>query len=302
MVKIFKDRITMFSKKTPYMLSIPNPCHENWAGMTSVEKGRFCAACNTVVKDFADLTDAEIIDELKQSNGKLCGRFSETQLNRELEAKRFLLSIPRPGGWGRIAASVLLFHAFINQVSAQQKSAPVAQHITSSKTAFKANADTTNIIIKGKVLDYHSQLPLKKLEVEIKGTQFSCVTDKYGRFKFQLPDYFKEKAEVVIIPAASAYEFLDTTASIIPEVKVAVDSFPLKCTVNLYRYPLETISVTELATSVRYYSKGLIVSPVDLNVDPARPVGTVSIEPTPARKESSLQKFLNFFRKKKSKT
>ena len=290
----------MFSKKPPYVITIPKPCNENWHGMTLLEKGRFCNACSTVVKDFTGLSDAEIISELQGANGKLCGRFSDTQLNRELEGARFVLPNPRTNRLGRIAASFLLIHSFVNQVSAQQKSIPVAQHISNKQagTNVKATPDTTNIVIKGKILDYHNNQPLKKLEVEIKGTRFKCVTDIYGRFKFQLPDSFAMR-DVIITTAASAADFLDTTASFIPEVKVAIDSLPLRKSVNLWRYPMEAIpaNITIMASGRVY--KGLVVAqPRDLLI--VEPLTALPSPSMPLKKESPIQKFRNLFKRKKN--
>ncbi len=289
----------MFSKKPPYLINIPQPCHENWQGMAAADKGRFCQACSTVVKDFTGLSDAEIISELRRANGKLCGRFLETQLNRELKAKSFVLTIPRPGLLSRIAASALLFNFFVNQVSAHQKSTPAAQHISANGTTAKGNSDTTHIIIKGKLLNYHNNLPLKNLEVEIKGTGYKCVTDIYGRFKFQLPDNFKA-TEVVVTPAASAVEFLDTSASFIPDEKVMVDTFPFKRSVNLYRYPLEAIPVSIYITSSSRLYKGQVVVAQPVDVAIVDPLTALPSPVMPGKKEGTLQRLRNFLRRKKN--
>ena len=67
-----------------YNINIPQPCHEDWNNMLPEHKGRHCEACKTVVTDFTTMTDAEIINHLKATASKTCGRFLETQLNREL--------------------------------------------------------------------------------------------------------------------------------------------------------------------------------------------------------------------------
>ena len=65
-------------------ITIPKPCHENWDLMTPTEKGRFCAICTKVVRDFTECSDEEIISEITSTEQKICGNFKENQLNRNL--------------------------------------------------------------------------------------------------------------------------------------------------------------------------------------------------------------------------
>jgi len=67
-------------------ITIPKPCYENWDLMTPTEKGRFCAVCSKVVRDFTECNYDEIYEELS-TNEKICGRFRGNQLNQNL---RFL--------------------------------------------------------------------------------------------------------------------------------------------------------------------------------------------------------------------
>lgn len=64
-------------------VTIPKPCHENWAAMTLEEKGRFCQVCSKSVRDFTKSSDQEIIDDLSQ-NSNICANFRVDQLDRNL--------------------------------------------------------------------------------------------------------------------------------------------------------------------------------------------------------------------------
>ena len=71
-------------KAKSFEIKIPEPCHEDWAAMTKVERGNFCLSCKKVVVDFTKKTDKEIGLFFQQSNGQLCGRFRAKQVNRPI--------------------------------------------------------------------------------------------------------------------------------------------------------------------------------------------------------------------------
>lgn len=64
-------------------VTIPKPCHENWASMTPEEKGRFCQVCSKSVRDFTNSSDLEIMNDLSQ-NPNICANFQVDQLDRNL--------------------------------------------------------------------------------------------------------------------------------------------------------------------------------------------------------------------------
>ncbi|MGZ3866971.1 MAG: hypothetical protein ACXVC6_12910 [Bacteroidia bacterium] len=63
-------------------ISINEPCHENWDGMTPNDKGAFCHRCEKDVVDFSRMGISQIKNFFSkpQDNGKVCGRFKESQL------------------------------------------------------------------------------------------------------------------------------------------------------------------------------------------------------------------------------
>jgi len=73
-------------KKSP-IISIPQPCKENWDQMPIKGQGRDCSKCEKNIRDFTKMSDNELI-ALIRSNKSLCGRFSPEQLNRHLVADR----------------------------------------------------------------------------------------------------------------------------------------------------------------------------------------------------------------------
>jgi len=70
-------------------LTIAEPCHENWDGMTPVEKGKFCGSCQKQVVDFSDMSDRQVAEFFKKpSTGSVCGRFMTDQLDRPIGIPR----------------------------------------------------------------------------------------------------------------------------------------------------------------------------------------------------------------------
>lgn len=67
-------------KHKPLPLTMPKPCQENWEDMTPEEKGRQCLKCQTKVWDFTESSPEEIQAFFKTSKGKICGRFTENQI------------------------------------------------------------------------------------------------------------------------------------------------------------------------------------------------------------------------------
>ena len=71
-------------RKKTFQITIPEPCDQKWEDMTPESKGRFCGQCTKTIVDFSQKSDRQIALALKESNGQLCGRFSDDQLNRDI--------------------------------------------------------------------------------------------------------------------------------------------------------------------------------------------------------------------------
>jgi hypothetical protein len=67
-----------------FMITIPQPCGENWAAMSPVERGRFCGSCQKQVIDFSAMTDSQLAAFFKKPAASVCGRFYAGQLGRDM--------------------------------------------------------------------------------------------------------------------------------------------------------------------------------------------------------------------------
>ncbi len=99
-------------KPLNYIISIPEPCHEDWNSMTPDANGKFCNSCSKSVIDFTNKTDAEIHTMLmERKNEKVCGHFKKTQVNRPLALNIPFHTLPRNLSPAR-AFAVALFIVF----------------------------------------------------------------------------------------------------------------------------------------------------------------------------------------------
>lgn len=88
-------------KQKPLILSISKPCDENWAEMTSAEKGRFCSHCQKTVIDISGLDDKALFQFLAGQKENICLRALTSQTNRPLTEP-----VSRPNKFAYAAATL----------------------------------------------------------------------------------------------------------------------------------------------------------------------------------------------------
>jgi len=64
------------------MLSIPNPCSEDFITMTPTERGAFCGKCQIDTIDFKGMSNAQIKETLiREKDNHICGEFFDIQID-----------------------------------------------------------------------------------------------------------------------------------------------------------------------------------------------------------------------------
>jgi hypothetical protein len=139
----------------PIQISIPQPCHEDWQKMTAAEQGKFCGACQKTVVDFSTMSDGEIVRLFEQKKGKLCGRFTTTQLERPIEPTKIYKT-----NWFKWVMQLIVPMVVFTKSSFGQKkgtkqpvtNAETNMHITMGKPAMRVvKNDTTNMTFEEKI-------------------------------------------------------------------------------------------------------------------------------------------------------
>ncbi len=157
---------------------IPEPCHENWEAMTPEEKGRFCGSCKKTVFDFTKATDKEIIQHLNLEKNT-CGRFLNTQLNRDLITQN-----KKSSYWSVIFTSVISFIGIGTQNAISQTKQDTIQ--TDDKTV-SVNDTIINPNLPHKIKGVISDAlgPLGGANVVIQGTTNGTTANFDGDFEIE---------------------------------------------------------------------------------------------------------------------
>ena len=183
-----------------FKLQIPNPCSEEWNKMKTIPNGKHCESCQKDLIDFRTMNNRDIFD-MVHSNAKICGLFSEKQLQTEFQH-------PKEHSFSKVGlvVSFVSLLAFINPVKAQL---PLTQNqiepnviLEQYSDISKANSDVKNdtLAIKGKVIDVNTFEPLPFAKVRVKGNrQYWVSTDFDGNFILSIPKVRFESAVVITV-------------------------------------------------------------------------------------------------------
>jgi len=190
-------------------LNIPEPCHENWQQMTPREQGRFCGSCQKTVVDFSMMSDQEVLNYFLKADHKVCGRFAEDQLDKELliteKKKRF--------SWAYVW-NVLLATFLLTETNAQVKGKVKKPVRTITRTAPRMVGEVVPnmvldpveevipVTIKGKVIDSKNNQPVIGASIRIRNTSGGTKADTLGNFQLHI----EKKDSLVLEFSAIGYE------------------------------------------------------------------------------------------------
>jgi len=186
----------MSKQKKALTLTVPEPCGENFNTMTPVKGGKFCGSCEKTIVDFRTMSDGQILNFYKHSNGKICGVFDEVQLNR---AMPFPMAIKPNRNWKAVAALAAGL-MFSGGISGQNTSAKIGkteiieQHIINEEVVAD-KAEQPDHVLKGRILD--GEEGLIAANILIKGTSIGTSTDIDGNFELIIPNDLTD-LEVVV--------------------------------------------------------------------------------------------------------
>ena len=173
-------------RKKSITISLPKPCNEDWNSMSISERGKFCGNCQKEVIDFTKMTDDELLKFISFSQNRFCGKFSKSQLNREIIVKSKAHSL----NYKRIAASFIALLSFkfsVSQSNPKPKAETTISPISSIEKMNKENIQHKEHIIWGKIkTDRQSPLIIEKVTITIGNNEMVTYSDSLGNFKIEL--------------------------------------------------------------------------------------------------------------------
>lgn len=160
-------------------ISVPDPCKERWETLIPTPRGGHCESCQKEVIDFTGWNEQRIIRYFKNGYSG-CGRFKKDQLKT--------YTIPEASKSHHWIPIVVVGIAGVfggRNALGQIKKQPV-QIIQQSKDTVQNTSGTHNKIkITGKVISKDDGLPLPGVNVALKSTNKTTVTDIDGYYAIE---------------------------------------------------------------------------------------------------------------------
>lgn len=209
-------------------LHIPTPCTQNWNSFPQNESGGFCSQCSKTVIDFTQLSDKELYQALALQNpGKICGRFTQSQLNRDI-----LITNNQSLKLNKILAGLLIIgstqtglaNALHVQSHAHATKTPIEIIAENGREAPKKSpklATDSSKFIVGKIVDEQMN-PIAYATVTLKNNK-GVFTNNNGQFKLIVPDTHKRKITIQV--SAVGYEH--------QEISFSIKQLPVKSNLTL---------------------------------------------------------------------
>ncbi len=176
-------------KKPQLKITIPEPCDQNWERMPVLPNGRHCDKCERNLFDFTGMSDEEVVKLIERTNGKVCGRFRKTQLDKPLFHEPDLHSGALvPAIMYTVLAAALTLPVAVN--AQQTHVSKTEQTPASSPEQVSEKEPASELVVRARLLDADSGEPIAErlISVSEAGGRAETVTDKNGYFILEITD------------------------------------------------------------------------------------------------------------------
>lgn len=178
-------------------ITIPEPCEQKWSEMQPCGSNRFCNKCEKQIIDFTYYSDAALTKVIEENEGRICGKFTKDQLDREL-----ISSYRKQSFFTNLSARWLGLWLFLSSPFYSIKAQTKIEVSPEFKTT---KVDTNRFYISGTVVGEDGQ-PILDANVKIIELGQETLTDSNGKFRIVFEDISFGKYTIEVL----GYEFLDT--------------------------------------------------------------------------------------------
>lgn len=165
------------TNKTDLIISIKNPCSQNFKNFDKTEKGGYCMACNKEVIDFRNFTKKEIDNYFENKKETICGLLNSNQINNHSEMK-IEPNVPKQYIYKSIFGFTFLTLFSFNSLHSQKIIKDSIKIEKSNKIENTINHD----FVKGVI--YNMNGPLAGASIVIKNKDLKTISDQNGKFSF----------------------------------------------------------------------------------------------------------------------
>lgn len=174
-------------------LSIPEPCHEDWAKMSPTEKGRHCAVCDKEVLDMRGKSHEEVAEKISNAkSGEVCAQIPNHILDKPIQ-----LHAASMGKYGKMGAAGAL-------ITAVALSPTISESVNLLETISDKNQTVMNpnaIHVNGTVIDDKNEI-ISGAKITIQQNEHQAITYSLanGRFVMNLdPQKIKNGKAILLI-------------------------------------------------------------------------------------------------------
>lgn len=209
-------------------ITIPEPCDQKWSEMQPCGSNRFCNKCERQIIDFTYYSDAALTKVIEENEGRICGKLTKDQLDREL-----ISSYRKQSFFANVSARWLGLWLFLSSPFYSIK-AQVKTEVSSELKTVKV--DTNLFYISGTVVGEDGQ-PILDANVKIIELGKETLTDSNGKFRIVFEDSSFGKYTIECtgngLTEVLGYGFDDTTkiSNVLPntsDLKVVLNSYKVE--------------------------------------------------------------------------
>ncbi|MBS9767942.1 MAG: carboxypeptidase-like regulatory domain-containing protein [Flavobacteriaceae bacterium] len=190
-------------------LNVTYNCNESWKNMSKTEKGKFCSLCNKEVIDFRNMSKDEIWKIHSQSQGKVCGLYSQNQIDFEKPKQKQKNFRHRFHSLYFGVLSLFMTEGFSQEVIKPIKTVQTdIKPIPIKKKPLQVKKDS--IIISGIITDQQKE-PLPGTYIGIKNTKKKVFSDFDGKYKIDVTEEIHKNKKVTLVYRYVGFKSIEKT-------------------------------------------------------------------------------------------